>query len=565
MSAFQTELDNNNMRTISSGRHLMLMIALFACLPLSYTQAQQTYDIDTVSRAAVQVRVADGTGSGTLVIVEGIPTVFTNRHVVEGFDEATIAVLTDVNAPAEPKFIARLTGFSDEYDFAVYTITSDMQGNIVRASDLRSGRFGINVPDIQIHDIANKDSDVRRGDTVGIFGYPGIGDDELVYTTGIISSVQFGEYDGERLPMWYRTTAEMSPGNSGGMALNARGEFIGIPTSVRTESQTGGRLGSMLAVPFVMAILNDDDGLVASWSESTGSTNATRLDLSLEPGFGSVTLTASELSEPYLTELVSGGSVDVSYLGNGCVGYAAGNPDLRVNLEEGGNNLVFRFTAGDNTSDTTMIVNAPDGQWYCNDDQTSGSLDPGLSFMEAGSGQYDVWIGSYTSSQSVSGSLAIIDESQSGSGFVPDSNNSAGLDFSAEPYFGSVNLSAGFTPDPHVITMTAGGAVDVAGTSFGSECRGHASSAPDFKLQWSGESSSLQIFFVADDGADATLVVNNPDGSWLCNDDAPGTVNPGVTINSPASGRYDIWVGSYAQGQYINGELRITELRTDVP
>lgn len=551
------------MRTLSSGSALLLVFTLLAGFSLSPASAQTPdYDIDTVSRAAVQVRVDNGTGSGTLVMVEGIPTVFTNRHVVEGFDEATIAVLTDVNAPAEPRFIARLIGFSDEYDFAVYTITSDMQGNMVRASDLRSGRFGITVPDIQLQDVANKDSDVRRGDQVGIFGYPGIGDDELVYTTGIISSVQFGEYEGQRLPMWYRTNADMSPGNSGGMALNARGEFIGIPTSVRTEYETGGRLGSLLAVPFVMAILNDDNGLVASWSEA--SSGSGELDVSGEPAFGSISLTADELQEPWFSELVSGGSVDVSYLGNSCVGYAAESPDYRVNLSDAGTDLGIFFTADDAVSDTTIIVNAPDGQWYCNDDGPGDTLDPALSFPAAASGQYDVWIGSYDSEAAVSGSLAVVDESVYSRDTTTVSSSDT-LDLTQDPHFGSVDLAAGFTPDPHTVTVSAGGSVDVASGSYGSECRGYASTAPDFKLNWSGDSSRLQIYFVSDDGSDATLIINSTDGDWLCNDDAGGTLNPGITLTDPAEGRYDIWVGAYSQGEFIGGQLHITELTTEVP
>ncbi|MBU2097244.1 MAG: serine protease [Gammaproteobacteria bacterium] len=544
---------------------VFLLVLFVSLLPTQLSAQSPGYDIDSVSRAAVQVRVDNGMGSGTLVIVEGIPTVFTNRHVVEGFNEATIAVLTDVNAPAEPKFIARLIGFSDTYDFAVYTITSDLQGNIVRASDLRSGRFGITVPDIQVHDISNKDSDVRRGDQVGIFGYPGIGDDELVYTTGIISSVQVGEYDGQRLPMWYRTNAEMSPGNSGGMALNARGEFIGIPTSVRTEYETGGRLGSLLAVPFVMAILNDDDGLVASWSDANNTFGADQLDVAGEPGFGAVTLSHDELLEPYISELISGGSVDVSYLGDSCVGYAASNPDFRVNMTDSGSELAFFFMADDEVSDTTLVINAPDGQWYCNDDASGDSFDPGLTFTAADSGQYDVWVGSYSSDESVSGTLSIVDTSRFGGSLTTETGSTSTLDMTLDPYFGSADLAAGFTPDPHTITVSAGGSVDVTSGSYGSECRGYASAAPDFKLNWSGDSSRLQIYFVADDGSDATLIVNSSNGDWLCNDDAPGTLNPGITINSPGTGRYDIWVGAYSQGEFIDGELRITEISTDVP
>jgi S1-C subfamily serine protease len=526
-----------------------------------------SYDIDQVSRAAVQVIVDNATGSGTLIIVDGTPTVFTNRHVVEGFDQATIAVLSDPNAPAQPMFTADLVGFSQEYDFAVYTLTSDLQGNPISADQLRNGSFGIQIPDIAVQDTNDKDSDVRRGDSVGIFGYPGIGEDELVYTTGIISSVQFGEYKGERLPMWYRTNAEMSPGNSGGMALNARGEFIGIPTSVITENLTGGRLGSLLAVPFVLAILDDEDGLVASWAGVDSSLADAELDFLQEPGFGSVTVTPEELREPYFSELSSGGSVDVAYLGENCVGFAATNPDFRIQLSEDMTGLNILFFAGDENADTTLIVNAPDGEWHCNDDVGLDSLDPGMMFDTAPAGQYDVWVGSYNSNDSVSGVLALVD----GTGFDIAASQITGLgddglDFAASPYYGSAELIAGFTPDPHTVTISAGGSVDVSAAQYGNECNGYASSAPDYQLNWSGDSASLQLYFVAADIADdATLIINNPNGTWLCNDDSETSLNPGVTISNPVAGRYDIWVGSYAQGEFIRGVLNISELLTVIP
>ncbi|TFH73418.1 serine protease [Gammaproteobacteria bacterium LSUCC0112] len=553
-------------KSVPSFNFLTWLYGFFVCFSFETHAQTQNYNIDDTSRAAVQVIVDNATGSGTLIIVDGKPTVFTNRHVVEGFDQATIAVLVDPNAPAEPMFIANLVGFSQEYDFAVYTLATDLQGNTVSAQQLRDGSFGVRFPDITVQDIDNKGSDVRRGDTVGIFGYPGIGDDELVYTTGIISSVQFGEYKGERLPMWYRTNAEMSPGNSGGMALNGRGEFIGIPTSVRTENLTGGRLGSLLAVPFVMAILEDDEGLVASWSGVDSSIAASELNILQEPGFGSVTLAPSELGEPFFAELISGGSVDVSYLGNNCVGFAASNPDYRIALTDDMTDMTILFLAEDEGADTTLIVNAPDGRWHCNDDESDDSRDPGLLFTNATSGQYDIWIGSYDQNDAVSGVLAVVDASDFDNIESSVGAQGTALDFAADPYYGSADLAAGFTPDPHVVSVSAGGAVDVSIAGYGNECRGFASSAPDYKVTLSGDSALLQLYFVASSiGDDATLIINNPEGTWLCNDDAPSSLNPGITINNPVAGRYDIWVGAYAQGEFINGELRITELSTTVP
>ena len=527
-------------------------------LPLS-AQAQTTpaYDVDAVSRAAVQVRVDNGTGSGTLIILDNEAVVFTNRHVVEGFNEATIAVLTDVNAPAQPMFIATLTGFSDTYDFAVFRLSTDLDGNPVTVQQLRRGEFGFTVPDIPLQDSNSKDSDVRRGDNIAIFGYPGIGDDELVYTTGTISSVQFGDYEGERLPMWYRTNAEMSPGNSGGMALNTRGEFVGIPTSVRTEYETGGRLGSLLAVPLVMAIMNDGDGLLTSWD---GATDSSELDYSQDPTYGSITMDFSNAGEPSHTNLLSGGSVDVSYLGQSCTGYASSSPDLRLQLDDPVGDLSVIFVALDE-SDTTLIVNAPDGEWYCNDDIDSDTLDPGLWFPDAGTGQYDIWVGSYYSDDMIDGVLTINNGSLDDSADVSDSAGESRLDWSLEPFSGVVDLDPGFVPDPHEISVVAGGSVDVAGGDYGSECTGYAAVAPDVRLNWGSDSGLLRILFEADDsGEDTTLIVNTPDGRWLCNDDGGSSLNPLIEMSAGQSGRYDIWIGSYNDGDYISGTLKITEL-----
>lgn len=548
-------------RTNLINQHLLplaCLLAAFLWMPVNtLAQSAPTYDVDAVSRAAVQVRVDDGTGSGTLIILDNEAVVFTNRHVVDGFDEVTIAVLTDVNAPAEPMFMATLKGFSETYDFAVFTLSTDLDGNPVSVEQLRNGDFGFTVPDIPLQNSDNKDSDVRRGDNIAIFGYPGIGDDELVYTTGTISSVQFGDYEGQRLPMWYRTNAEMSPGNSGGMALNTRGEFIGIPTSVRTEYETGGRLGSLLAVPLVLAIMNDDDALISSWS---GSTDATELDYSLAPTYGTVTMDRSNAGEPSHTNLLSGGGVDVSYLQGSCTGFANDSPDLRLQLDDPIGDLSVIFVALD-SSDTTLIVNAPDGEWYCNDDLGSGTLDPGLWFADAQTGQYDIWVGSYYSDDMIDGVLTINNGTLDDTADSSNSASEARLDWSLEPFSGIVDLNPGFVPDPHEVSVVAGGSVDVGGGDYGSECTGYAAVAPDVRLNWGDDGDLLRILFEASDsGDDTTLIVNTPDGRWLCNDDGGSSLNPLIEINDAGAGRYDIWIGSYTDGDYINGTLKITEL-----
>jgi hypothetical protein len=134
------------------------------------------------------------------------------------------------------------------------------------------------------------------------------------------------------------------------------------------------------------------------------------------------------------------------------------------------------------------------------------------------------------------------------------------LDFSLDTNFGSVALESGFRPDPYTVGVVSGGAVDVAGLDLGSDCNGYATTAPDFEVELEDGSSMIRIFFVADEsGEDATLIVSDPDGDWVCNDDYGGA-DPLVEFAPAEEGIYDIWVGSYSEEDLVAGTLYVTEL-----
>lgn len=138
---------------------------------------------------------------------------------------------------------------------------------------------------------------------------------------------------------------------------------------------------------------------------------------------------------------------------------------------------------------------------------------------------------------------------------------SVGLDVTLAPNYGSVELESGFTPDPYEVAVISGGGVDVDEFDLGDGCTGWATNAPDFRLFWSGDPSRLRIFFVPDEpGEDTTLIINDPAGNWLCEDDYSGW-NPLVEIDEADPGQYDVWVGSFgSSGRLIPGTLYITEL-----
>lgn len=111
----------------------------------------------------------------------------------------------------------------------------------------------------------------------------------------------------------------------------------------------------------------------------------------------------------------------------------------------------------------------------------------------------------------------------------------------AAPTYGTVTLSAGFSPDPYLRSIQAGGENEVM--LSGSECSGYIhAAAPDLDLNYTAGQYPLAIYAKAN--TDVTLIVNAPDGRWYCSDDASGT-NPAIVFNSPQSGYYNIWIGTY--------------------
>ena len=134
----------------------------------------------------------------------------------------------------------------------------------------------------------------------------------------------------------------------------------------------------------------------------------------------------------------------------------------------------------------------------------------------------------------------------------------AGLaqDPGAAPAFGSVSLDVGFTPDPYTVDITSGGTINAR--NLGGNCRGWVARAPDFDLYYGA--GSLPLTIAADSNSDTTLVINGPDGRWYCDDDGGDGLNPEITFGSPQSGLYDIWIGSYSEGDYADATLSISEL-----
>jgi hypothetical protein len=144
------------------------------------------------------------------------------------------------------------------------------------------------------------------------------------------------------------------------------------------------------------------------------------LRYTLTPNYGSISLRAGFLPDPYEVAVTSGGSVNVRtecdlddhYHRDDCVGYATRQPDFRVFWSGNTARLRFFFESDhDSPGDTVLIINNPRGHWYCNDDNYN-TLDPAVTFGEEAGvpalrGTYDIWVASYRASQYVRGTLRV--------------------------------------------------------------------------------------------------------------------------------------------------------------
>lgn len=131
---------------------------------------------------------------------------------------------------------------------------------------------------------------------------------------------------------------------------------------------------------------------------------AAQPNIHASPHFGTANLAAGFGNDPFNVSVVSGGSYNAANIGGHCRGYISSAPDYRLNFSAGGSlPLIISVNSG---TDTTLVINAPDGRWYCDDDSGQGT-NPSIRFGSPMSGRYEIWVGTYGSSGNASATLRI--------------------------------------------------------------------------------------------------------------------------------------------------------------
>lgn len=114
-------------------------------------------------------------------------------------------------------------------------------------------------------------------------------------------------------------------------------------------------------------------------------------DPSARANYGEEYLESGFDDDPYTVQVTSGGEIDASSLGGECVGMISRAPDFQLTYDAGSLPLTFGVSS---YQDATLVINGPDGSWYCDDD-SGGGTDPEVSFYRPQSGVYDVWVGAF--------------------------------------------------------------------------------------------------------------------------------------------------------------------------
>jgi hypothetical protein len=246
-------------------RLAMILTALL--ISASAAQPAAAIDREGITRAllaTVQVIVPDNEfeifslGSGTVMNDSGL--ILTNYHVVDGDrpnglrnDDGMAAIAVapaDLRGESVLKYYGLVVKTHPELDLALI--------QIVATIDNPQAQLPSNLGLTPIT-LGNSD-DLIISDEINMFGYPDIGSNTPTYTKGIVAG--FLDEDRDGIYEWIKTDASLAHGNSGGLATDANGHFVGVPTQVAGDD--AGSLGLVrtgnIALEFVRSYFPSSGG-----------------------------------------------------------------------------------------------------------------------------------------------------------------------------------------------------------------------------------------------------------------------------------------------------------------
>ena len=207
----------------------------------SYNQNAIVASVVNILCPSTQSDKESSGGSGTIISEDGL--ILTNSHIIPQdktylhVDETGCLVVLPNPTTGQPDgiYLAHpivLPGISDNYDLAYMNIYAAYY-------DTDTGKYDGTYPrKFPFMDTATQCT-AQLGEQVRIFGYPAIsGGYSLTITDGVVSS-----FPGDGLIV---TSAKISHGKSGGLAVDKNGCMIGVPSMVSSdEAESLGVIYSM--------------------------------------------------------------------------------------------------------------------------------------------------------------------------------------------------------------------------------------------------------------------------------------------------------------------------------
>ena len=220
----------------------------------SYNQNDIVASVVNIFCPSTQASEETSGGSGTIISEDGL--ILTNSHIIPQdkkyihVDETGCLVVLPDPTTGQPNgvYLAHpivLPGVSDKYDLAYMNIYAAYY-NTDKAE--YSGVYPRKFPTL---DTSTKCSP-QLGEPIRIFGYPAIsGGYSLTITDGVVSS-----FPGDGLIV---TSAKISHGNSGGLAVDKNGCMTGVPSMVSSDGSES------LGVIYSMDLVRRFDDEVATY------------------------------------------------------------------------------------------------------------------------------------------------------------------------------------------------------------------------------------------------------------------------------------------------------------
>jgi len=214
---------------------------------------------DPIAETVVDIICNDGStiggGSGTVISSEG--TILTNNHIIPLDDDGVPTVedcLATVPNPLTGKiediYVVHprpIPGVSEKYDLAFFTMDKPYV-------DADGKSYGTPVESYVAFEGCENERPVL-GDVIRVYGYPAIsaGGWYLTITDGVVSAIP---NDGTII-----TSAKISHGNSGGLAVDGNGCFVGVPSMVNSDDSES--LGIIISLEIVNEFLTEADEVLS--------------------------------------------------------------------------------------------------------------------------------------------------------------------------------------------------------------------------------------------------------------------------------------------------------------